>query len=107
MPNKKEKTACKFKNGNQGCGRCEFTLHWLLAVIDMAKNKEDYKQEQQQQALRDIANLPQPPVPDSDSAPPTRGEVIAKIAVKIVLAVIVLVFCLYGAYDILVGVRGK
>ncbi len=73
----------------------------------MAKNRENYKQEQEQQALRDIANLPHPPVPDSDLAPPTRQEVIAKIAIKIVLAGLVLVFFLYGAYDILVGFRGE
>jgi hypothetical protein len=46
----------------------------------MAKNRENYKQEQEQQA---------------------------KIAIKIVLAGLVLVFCLYGAYDILVGFRGE
>jgi len=90
----------------QGCGRLEFTLNCFLAAIDMAKNRENYKQAQQQ-ALRDIANLPHPPVPDSDLAPPTRQEAIAKIVVKIVLAVLVLVFCLYGAYDILVGFRGE
>ncbi len=73
----------------------------------MAKNRENYKQEQEQQALRDIANLPHPPVPDSDLAPPTRQEVIAKIAIKIVLAGLVLVFFLYGAYDILVGFRSE
>jgi hypothetical protein len=73
----------------------------------MAKNRENYKQEQEQQALRDIANLPHPPVPDSDLAPPTRQEVIAKIAIKSVLAGLVLVFFLYGAYDILVGFRSE
>ncbi len=73
----------------------------------MAKNRENYKQEQEQQALRDIANLPHPPAPDSDLAPPTRQEAIAKTAIKIVLAGLVLVFCLYGAYDILVGFRGE
>ncbi len=73
----------------------------------MAKNRENYKREQEQQALRDIANLPHPPVPDSDLAPPTRQEVIAKIAIKIVLAGLVLVFFLYGAYDILVGFRSE
>jgi len=73
----------------------------------MAKNRENYKQEQEQQALRDIANLPHPPVPDSDLAPPTRQEVIAKVAIKIVLAGLVLVFFLYGAYDILVGFRSE
>jgi hypothetical protein len=65
----------------------------------------EFTQKQAQQALRDIANLPHPPAPDSD--PPTRQEAIAKMAVKIVLAVLVLVFCLYGAYDILVGFRGE
>ena len=73
----------------------------------MAKNRENYKREQEQQALRDIANLPHPPVPDSDLAPPTRQEAIAKIAIKIVLAGLVLVFFLYGAYDILVGFRSE
>ncbi len=74
----------------------------------MAKNREKYKQEREQQALRDIANLPHPPAPDSDLGnAPTRQEAIAKIAVKIVLAGLVLVFCLYGAYDILVGFRGE
>ncbi len=73
----------------------------------MAKNRENYKQKQEQQALRDIANLPHPPVPDSDLAPPTRQEVIAKVAIKIVLAGLVLVFFLYGAYDILVGFRSE
>ena len=73
----------------------------------MAKNREHYKQEQERQALRDIANLPRPSEPDSDLAPPTRQEEIAKMAVKIVLAVLVLVFCLYGAYDILVAFRGE
>ena len=73
----------------------------------MAKNRENYKLEQQQQALRDIANLPHPPTPDTDLAPPTRQEAIAKIAIKIVLAGLVLVFFLYGAYDILVGFRGE
>ncbi len=73
----------------------------------MAKSRENYKQEQVQHALRDIAKLPHPPVPDSDLAPPTRQEVIAKIAIKIVLAGLVLVFFLYGAYDILVGFRSE
>lgn len=65
------------------------------------------KNSEQEQALRDIAKLPHPAVPDRDMGTPTRQEAIAKLVVKIVLSVLVLVFCLYGAYDILVGFRGK